>query len=71
MYPKLQLTLMTMLIFMIISSMPMYNKTNAYIAQPLNLEFMDDYGYPTRIGLIVHSIVAGLLMNLYLMTFKF
>jgi hypothetical protein len=71
MYPKLQLTLFSILVFLVINSQRTYSLTNAYIAEPLNLEFMDDYGNPTQTGMIVHALVAGLLINLYLMTFKF
>lgn len=71
MYPKLQLTLFSILVFLVVSSLRVYDLTNVYIAIPLGLEFQDVDGYPTNLGMIVHALVAGLLTNLYLMTFKF
>lgn len=71
MYPKLQLTLFSILVFLAVSSQTLYSKTHTYIAKPLRLTFMDADGYPTSLGRVVHALVAGLLTNLYLMTFKF
>jgi hypothetical protein len=71
MYPKLQLTLFSILVFLVVSSLRLYALTDAYIARPLGLDFQDVDGYPTTSGMIVHALVAGLLTNLYLMTFKF
>jgi hypothetical protein len=71
MYPKLQLTLFSILVFLVVSSLRLYALTDSYIARPLGLDFQDNDGYPTTSGMIVHALVAGLLTNLYLMTFKF
>lgn len=71
MYPKLQLTLFSILVFLVVSSFRLYDLTDTFIAKPLGLEFQDKDGYPTNVGMIVHALVAGLLTNLYLMTFKF
>jgi hypothetical protein len=71
MYPKLQLTLFSILVFLVVSSQRLYALTNKYIARPLGLAFLDKAGYQTPVGMIVHALVAGLLTNLYLMTFKF
>ena len=71
MYPKLQLTLFSILVFLVVSSLRLYSLTDLYIARPLGLVFLDKDGYPTTVGMIVHALVAGLLTNLYLMTFRF
>lgn len=71
MHSKLQLTLFSILVFLVVGSPQLYDLTDAYIARPLGLEFMNDYGRVTNPGLIVHALVTGLLINLYLMTFKF
>lgn len=71
MHSKLQLTLFSILVFLVVSSPQLYNLTDAYIARPLGLTFQDADGLATTPGMIVHALVAGLLVNLYLMTFKF
>lgn len=67
---KLQLTLFSILVFLVIGSNRAYDMTDEYIAVPLGLEFLGPEG-PSPTGLFVHALVAGLLTNLYLMTFKF
>lgn len=65
---KLQLVLFVILVFMIVSSPMTYGITNKFIGMPLGFSLYS--GEPTRLGIFIHAIVAGLLTWLYLQTFK-
>ena len=71
MHPRIQVTLFSALVFIIISSFGVYNITNKYLARPLGFKFVNEDGFPTRLGVAVHTIVAGSLMYAYLVTFDF
>ena len=71
MHPRLQVTLFSALVFIIISSFGVYNITNKYLAKPLGFKFITEDGFPTRLGISVHTIVAGSLMYAYMVTFDF
>ncbi len=68
--PRIQIALFSALIFLIIGSSTMYGLTDRFIAGLVGLDFTDARGVPTRLGLLVHAIVTGLLMTLYLYTFR-
>jgi hypothetical protein len=66
---KLQLVLFVMLIFLIVGSPATYKLTDGFVGKVLGVPFVI-VGVPTATGLLVHSLVAGLLTYLYLLTFK-
>ncbi len=66
---KLQLVLFTILVTIIISARQTYRFTNHYIGEPLKMPFLTGE-FPTSTGILVHSLVAGILMYLYLLTFR-
>lgn len=51
-----QLALFAALLFIIISSQPVYKLTNT-VAKPLGLRLADSAGNATRVGLVTHSLV--------------
>jgi hypothetical protein len=69
--PKLQLTCFAFLVFLIVGSPTLYSFTDARIASPFGLDFVDDDGNVTTAGLVTHALVAAVLVNIYLMTFHF
>lgn len=71
MSPVLQITLFSILAFLIVSSPSVYKLTNASIGKLLHMPFVDDAGAPTTTGRIVHALVAGALISAYLLTFSF
>lgn len=68
--PRVQLTLFAILVFMVIGAPATYDLTDAYLAAPLGLDYSDGQGTPTKLGVFVHAMVAGLLTWLYVSTFK-
>jgi hypothetical protein len=66
---KLQLVLFVMLVFLIVGSPITYKTTDSFIGKALGVPFVV-VGTPTTYGLLVHSLVAGLLTWVYLTTFK-
>lgn len=66
---KLQLVLFTILITMIVSAPATYKITDMLIGQPLKMPFVMG-GAPSTTGILVHSLVAGLCMYIYLLTFR-
>ena len=72
MFPvKIQLVLFTILVTIIVSAPATYDVTNMLIGKPLNMPFVTIVTKkPTSAGILVHSLVAGLLMYLYLLTFR-
>lgn len=68
--PRTQLSLFAILVFMIIGAPATYDLTDNLIASPLGLDFSDGNGAPTTLGVVVHSLVAGLLTWLYVSTFR-
>lgn len=68
---KIQLVLFTILITLIVSAPATYQVTNMLIGQPLKIPFIAmGPAQPTPTGILVHALVAGLLMYLYLLTFR-
>ena len=68
---KVQLVLFTILVTLIVSAPATYRVTDMYIGRPLKMPFLDvGMIAPTSTGILVHALVAGLLMYLYLMTFN-
>jgi len=53
----IQAALFAALLFIIISSAPVYKVTNTVFNKTLKLRLADSAGNPTRTGLIVHAIV--------------
>ena len=53
----IQVSLFTALLFIIISSQPVYKITNGITTKVARLRLADAAGNPTRAGLVVHSIV--------------
>lgn len=51
-----QLAMFAALLFIIVSSQPVYKLTNA-VFKPIKLRLADSAGNPTRLGLIVHALV--------------
>lgn len=66
---KVQLVLFTILVTIIVSAPATYKVTNQFIGLPLKYPFVM-VGQPTPIGILAHSLVAGILMYLYLLTFR-
>jgi hypothetical protein len=66
---KIQLVLFTILVTLIVSAPATYSVTDMLIGSPLRTPFVI-MGKPTAAGILVHSVVAGLLMYLYLLTFR-
>lgn len=54
---SVQLALFTALLFIIISSQPVYKITNGISSSLVHLRLADAAGNPTRAGLVVHAIV--------------
>jgi hypothetical protein len=54
---SVQLALFTALLFIIISSQPVYKITNGISSSLVQLRLADAAGNPTRAGLVVHAIV--------------
>ena len=68
---KVQLVLFTILVTLIVSAPATYDVTNMLIGKPLNMPFVTILTKkPTSTGILVHALVAGLLMYIYLLTFK-
>jgi hypothetical protein len=67
---RIQLSLFALLVFVIIGAPATYDMTDDLIARHLKLDFSDGDGAPTRLGLVVHGLVAGLLTFAYVTTFK-
>lgn len=53
----IQAALFTALLFIIISSPPVYKLTNAVSSKIIKLRLADTAGNPTRAGLVVHALV--------------
>lgn len=66
---KLQLVLFTILVTMIVSAPATYKITDMLIGQKLRMPFVVG-GAPSTTGILVHSLVAGLCMYIYLLTFR-
>ena len=67
---KVQLVLFTILVTLIVSAPATYRVTDMIIGKPLKMPFLGaGMIQPTSTGILVHALVAGLLMYLYLMTF--
>lgn len=60
-----QLALFTALLFIIISSQPVYKITNGVTSSVAKLRLADAAGNPTRAGLIVHGLVFFGVVYLY------
>ena len=68
---KIQLVLFTILVTFIVSAPATYRVTNMLIGKPLKIPFLTTpTEAPTPVGILVHALVAGLLMYLYLLTFR-
>ena len=68
--PRTQIALFAALVFVIIGSPAMYKLTNNLIGARVGLPYLDVQGVPTRVGLLVHAVVAALLTWVYLRTFR-
>lgn len=66
---KVQLVLFTILITLIVSAPATYKVTDMLIGTPLKMPFVM-MNAPSTTGILVHALVAGLLMYLYLLTFN-
>ena len=66
---KVQLVLFTILVTLIVSAPATYKMTDTFIGSPLRIPFVVG-GAPSTTGILVHSLVAGILMYLYLLTFR-
>ena len=66
---KIQLVLFTILVTLIVSAPATYKVTDMLIGKPLKMPFVI-MEKPTATGILVHSLVAGILMYLYLLTFR-
>lgn len=66
---KVQLVLFSILVTLIVSAPATYRVTNQFIGMPLKMPFLTA-DKPTSAGILVHALVAGLLMYLYLLTFR-
>lgn len=53
----IQVALFAALLFIIVSSAPVYKATNTVFNKTLKLRLADSAGNPTRTGLIVHALV--------------
>jgi hypothetical protein len=65
--PTVQIALFAALSFLVIGSPAVYKLTN-FVARGA---FTDEYGVPTFLGTLVHALVSGLLMFMYLRMFSF
>lgn len=61
----IQAALFAALLFIIISSQPMYKITNTVTSKVINLRLADAAGNATRVGLIVHALVFFGIMYAY------
>ena len=66
---KVQLVLFTILITLIVSAPATYKVTDMLIGTPLKMPFVV-MNSPSPTGILVHALVAGILMYLYLLTFR-
>jgi len=66
---KVQLVLFTILVTLIVSAPATYKVTDMLIGTPLKMPFVV-MGSPSTTGILVHALVAGILMYLYLLTFR-
>lgn len=64
--PIVQISLFAALAFLVIGSPGMYAITNTVFRGM----FLNDDGNPTFVGTLVHALVVGLVMALYLTTFS-
>lgn len=55
--PAITVALLTALLFIIISSQPVYKLTNGIVSRVVGLRLADAAGNPTRAGLVVHALV--------------
>lgn len=62
---SVQLSLFAALLFIIISSQPMYQATNSITSKLLHLRLADAAGNPTRAGLVVHALVFFAIVYAY------
>lgn len=53
----IQASLFAALLFIIVSSQPVYKFTNSIFSKALSLRLADAAGNATRVGLIVHALV--------------
>ena len=60
-----QLSLFAALLFIIISSQPVYKFTNSITTKTVKLRLADAAGNPTRAGLVVHALVFFAVMYGY------
>jgi hypothetical protein len=69
--PRIQLPLFTALLFIVIASPDIFKFTNDALGEPLlRSRFIQLGGSPTKLGLVVHSIVFFLIMYLFTITRK-
>jgi hypothetical protein len=68
---KIQLVLFVTLVTLIVSAPATYQVTDMFIGKPFKIPFIaTGTVQPTQAGILVHALVAGLLMYLYLFTFR-
>lgn len=60
-----QSSLFAALLFIIISSQPVYKITNGVFSKVLNVRLADTAGNPTRTGLVIHAVVFFATMFAY------
>lgn len=61
----IQSALFAALLFIIVSSQPVYKITNGVTSSVLKLRLSDSAGNPTRAGLVVHAVVFFTVMYAY------
>jgi hypothetical protein len=61
----IQAALFSALLFIIISSPPLYKITNTVSSQVLNVRLADAAGNASRVGMVVHSLVFFGIMYAY------
>ena len=67
MSPRLINTLFVAALFMVVANPVVYGITDKMLGRPLRMPFTQN-GVPTRIGIIVHSIVFALMFYFFLGT---
>ena len=67
---KMQLVLFSILAFIVIGSPSVYHLTDKFVGQKIGFPYVTPFGAPTPAGLLVHSLVFGLAVWLYLRTFR-
>jgi hypothetical protein len=68
--PLVAIPLFASLAFLIVGSPVVFKFTDSKIGDPLKWDFATPAGVPTRTGLIVHALVLGILMYVFLRVYS-